>query len=83
MWLAKFRAELATFIGGRSHGHWLDEDGSSGRSKWAEWDDGFRSVVELMEGKKERVLEEAQSWREAMGAWGVLVDVSLRRDDLT
>lgn len=81
-WLAQFRADLAVLIGGRSHGHWLDEDNSSGRSKWADWEEGFRSVVELIEGKKERVLEEAQSWREAMGAWGVLVDVSLRRDDL-
>ncbi len=35
-----------------------------------------------MEGKAERVLEEAADWREAVGAWGVLVDLGMRRDDL-
>ena len=38
--------------------------------------------MELMEGRAERVLEEAGDWREALGAWGILVDVNLRRDDL-
>lgn len=36
----------------------------------------------MMEGKPERILEEAADWREALGAWGVLVDVGMRRDDL-
>jgi nuclear pore complex protein Nup85 len=35
-----------------------------------------------MEGKAEAVLEQAADWREAVGAWGVLVDVELKRDDL-
>lgn len=39
-------------------------------------------MVELMEGKAERVLEESSDWREALGAWGIMVDVGLKRDDL-
>ena len=76
MWLARFRAEFAAFLGGRGRGSWLDS------AEWVGWESDFRTVVELMEGKVERVLEEAADWREAMGAWGVLVDVGLRRDDL-
>ena len=75
-WLARFRAEFAAFLGGRGSGRWLED------AKWAGWETDFRTVVELMEGKAERVMEEAADWREAMGAWGVLVDVGLRRDDL-
>ncbi|WVQ98889.1 hypothetical protein IAU59_006020 [Kwoniella sp. CBS 9459] len=76
VWLAKFRAELANFIGGRSRGKWFED------AKWASWESDFRTVVELMEGKPGRILEEAADWREALGAWGVLVDVDMRRDHL-
>ncbi|KAL7424161.1 hypothetical protein Q5752_001747 [Cryptotrichosporon argae] len=79
MWLARLRAELAGHVGGKDRGKWLD-DGTGG--DWKAWEDDFRAVVELMEGKSERVLEESADWREAVGAWGVLVDVGLRRDDL-
>lgn len=81
LWLAQFRADLATFEGGRGRGHWFD-DGGAGRSAWASWEDDFRSVTELLEGKTERLFAEVADWREALGAWGVLIDVSLRRDDL-
>lgn len=83
-WLSKFRAELAAFIGGRAKGKWLDVPGggSEGAGSWNDWEEDFRVVVELMEGKSERVLAESADWREAVGAWGVLVDVGLRRDDL-
>ncbi|TXT13662.1 hypothetical protein VHUM_01029 [Vanrija humicola] len=80
-WLARFRAEFASFLGGRGRGHWLDGAGGPS-SEWAGWEDDFRSVLELLEGKPERIFEESSDWREALGAWGVLVDVSLRRDDL-
>ncbi|ODN98518.1 nuclear pore complex protein Nup85 [Cryptococcus wingfieldii CBS 7118] len=76
-WLSRFRSELATHLGGKGKGKWFEgiQDGQK-------WEGDFRSVVELMEGKMERVLEESGDWREALGAWGVLVDVDLRRDHL-
>ncbi|KAL1411069.1 hypothetical protein Q8F55_002016 [Vanrija albida] len=81
-WLARFRAEFASFLGGRGRGHWLEDSSSSYSSEWATWEDDFRSVLELLEGKAERVFEESSDWREAIGAWGVLVNVGLRRDDI-
>ncbi|WWD16071.1 hypothetical protein CI109_100496 [Kwoniella shandongensis] len=76
LWLAKFRAELTSFTGGKSRGSWF------GEAKWASLEGDFRTVIELMEGKPNRVLEEAADWREALGAWGILVDVDMRRDHL-
>ncbi|KAK8869665.1 hypothetical protein IAR55_000233 [Kwoniella newhampshirensis] len=76
LWLAKFRAEFTNFVGGKARGKWF------GEPKWATWEVDFRTVVELMEGKPNRILEEAADWREALGAWGVLVDVDMRRDHL-
>lgn len=64
------------FAAGKEKGAWLEEDG------WEEWEECFRGVIEIMEGKEARVLAEAADWREALGAWGVLVNPGLRRDDL-
>lgn len=75
-WLARFRAELSALSGGRPRGRWIED------SQWAGWESDLRTVIDLMEGKAERILEEAADWREAAGAWGVLVDVGMRRDDL-
>lgn len=74
-WLAQLRADIVTFEGGRGRGNWFD-------GEWSSWEEDFRSVTELLEGKPERLFQEAADWREAVGAWGVLVDVGLRRDDL-
>lgn len=85
-WLGRFRAELAAFVGGKPRGKWFETgvtgESGGGRGEWTIWEDDFRAVIELMEGRVERVLEESADWREALGAWGVLVDVGLRRDDL-
>ncbi|ORX33416.1 Nup85 nucleoporin-domain-containing protein [Kockovaella imperatae] len=78
-WLSTFRAELTTTLKGRTRGKWFEGEEISDPGSWER---DFKSVVELMEGKPERVLAEASDWREALGAWGVLVDVNLRRDDL-
>ena len=80
-WLSRLRAEVSTFLGGRPKGSWLEEKNGGGKD-WKRWEDGFRVVIDLMEGKAEAVLEQAADWREAVGAWGVLVDVQLKRDDL-
>jgi nuclear pore complex protein Nup85 len=77
LWLARFRAELAASTGGRARGKLL-----GGSGEWTEFESEFRTVVELMEGREETVLAEVGSWREAVGAWGLLVDVGMRRDDL-
>lgn len=76
-WSARFKAEWISALG----------TGASGRSdanmKGKDWEAELKSVAELMEGKAEKVLDEASDWREALGAWGVLVDPGLRRDDLS
>ncbi|WVN86702.1 uncharacterized protein L203_101874 [Cryptococcus depauperatus CBS 7841] len=74
-WLVKFRSEFQTWLSGKPRGKWFDDE-------YKRWEDDFRGIVELMEGKTERVLQEAGDWREALGAWGILVDVNLRRDHL-
>lgn len=79
-WIGQFRAEFETAIGGRSRGHWLDDGGS--KNEYSSMEDELRRVVELIQGNQDRLLQEAGDWREAAGAWGVLVDVNLRRDDL-
>lgn len=76
-WLTRFQTELAGAVGGRAKGNWFKgEDVGEGT------EEEVRLVVELMEGNEETVLAQAADWREALGAWGVLVDVGLRRDDL-
>lgn len=79
-WLDRFQAELTASTNGEKRGKWFDE---ARNGKYAAIEKDFIAVVELMEGKPERVLEESSDWREALGAWGVLVDVTLRRDDLS
>jgi nuclear pore complex protein Nup85 len=76
--LINFRAEVAVLTGGKK-GKWFGED----ERRWSGWENDFRIVVELMEGSSERVLEESSDWREALGAWGILVDVGMKRDDLS
>ncbi|GMK54991.1 hypothetical protein CspeluHIS016_0200470 [Cutaneotrichosporon spelunceum] len=80
-WLVGFRSDVDTVTGGRSRSNWLGTD-QSGDLEWSGWEESFKSLVELMEGKADRVLAEGNDWREAIGAWGMLVDVGLRRDDL-
>jgi nuclear pore complex protein Nup85 len=75
-WLGRLRAEVSTFLGGRPKGKWLEE------GDWKKFEEGFRVVIDLMEGKADAVLDQAADWREALGAWGVLVDVQFKRDDL-
>lgn len=47
-----------------------------------EFEAQFRCLLELMIGVKERVFEACDDWREALGAWGVLVQPALKRDDV-
>ncbi|WWC89869.1 uncharacterized protein L201_004797 [Kwoniella dendrophila CBS 6074] len=76
-WLAKFKVELINFIGNKQKGHWFSDDNTTNSIE-----NDFKVIIELMEGKPQRILEEASDWREALGAWGILVDVDMRRDHL-
>ena len=42
----------------------------------------FRCLLELLAGVPERVLEFSEDWKEAVAAWGTLVQPMLKRDDL-
>ncbi|PWN52416.1 Nucleoporin, Nup85-like protein [Violaceomyces palustris] len=42
----------------------------------------FRCLLELMAGVKDRIFEACEDWREALGAWGTLVQPTLKRDDI-
>lgn len=42
----------------------------------------LRCLLELLAGVDERVLEFAEDWKEAVAAWGALVQPSLKRDDI-
>lgn len=42
----------------------------------------FRCLLELLAGVPERVLEFSEDWKEAVAAWGTLVQPHLKRDDL-
>ena len=76
-WLSRFQSELAAVTSGPAAKDWL---GGGEDMKGTEED--LRAVVDLMEGKADRVLEQSTDWREALGAWGVLVKVDMGRDDL-
>ncbi|EPQ31250.1 uncharacterized protein PFL1_01435 [Pseudozyma flocculosa PF-1] len=47
-----------------------------------EYEAQFRCLLELMAGVKDRVFEACEDWREALGAWGHLVQPTLKRDDV-
>lgn len=40
---------------------------------------GLRVFLEVLVGNRERVVEAAEDWREALCAWGTLVDIGLKR----
>ena len=47
-----------------------------------EYEAQFRCLFELMAGVKDRIFEACEDWREALGAWGTLVQPTLKRDDV-
>lgn len=71
-WVARIKAELAT----------TGKKGERIGKDWQAWEQNFQIVIDLMTGEENVVLDEANDWKEAVGAWGILVDVGLRRDDL-
>lgn len=47
-----------------------------------EFEAQFRCLLEVMAGVQERVFEACDDWKEALGAWGVLIQPALKRDDV-
>lgn len=43
---------------------------------------GLRVFLEVLAGNRERVVEAAEDWKEALAAWATLVDVGLKRDGM-
>ncbi|KDQ19196.1 hypothetical protein BOTBODRAFT_171134 [Botryobasidium botryosum FD-172 SS1] len=52
-----------------------------------EWREGIELLCGIMEGKKEALFDicdrEGWGWREALGAWGVWIDVRLNREEVS
>lgn len=42
----------------------------------------FRCLLELLCGVQERILEFSEDWKEALCAWGILVQPAIKRDDV-
>ena len=76
-WLSRFQSDLAALTGGPGKEGWL-----GGGKEWDGVEKDLRLLVELMEGNKEKVLEQSETWREALGAWGLLVQVDMSRDEV-
>lgn len=82
-WLGSVRALLA-----RVEGEMDEAEADLGASEEEavelrlEYEAKFRCLLELAAGVKERVFEACEDWKEALGAWGTLVQPSLRRDDV-
>ncbi|PWN91098.1 hypothetical protein FA10DRAFT_299740 [Acaromyces ingoldii] len=93
-WLGQVRALLAGLEGdmddmerelGQSRGaddEDGDGDGDDVEDERLELEAQFRCLVELMAGVRDRVFEACENWTEALGAWGVLVQPALKRDDV-
>jgi nuclear pore complex protein Nup85 len=47
-----------------------------------EYEAQFRCLLQLVAGERQRVFEACEDWREALGAWGTLVQPTMRRDDV-
>ena len=89
-----FSTENEFFV---AHRRWLQEvrqlrvevdmlDDGDGRGEWRE---GLEDMMGVLEGKQDVIVrmcsdeEGGHGWREAVGVWGIWVNVELRRDDLT
>lgn len=58
----------------------LQEDEAE-EERWT-WEAEFTILLRIMAGSKDQILECSGSWKEALGAWGILVSPSLKRDDV-
>ncbi|KAE8226798.1 hypothetical protein CF319_g643 [Tilletia indica] len=59
-----------------------DGNESDGNDERLDLEVGFMILLGTMAGDSERILEASESWQEALGAWGLLVQPSLTREDV-
>jgi nuclear pore complex protein Nup85 len=76
-WLSRFQNELVGAGIDPAASEWL-----GGGADLARTEKDLRTLVDIMEGKAEKVLEQSDNWREALGAWGILVKVNMSRDEV-
>ncbi len=74
---------------GRPRGEWFEYEAESGedvedgiRDRMRDWEEYLMVVADLLSGDEEVVVRECEDWMEVLGAWGVLVDVKLKRTEL-
>jgi nuclear pore complex protein Nup85 len=88
-WKNALKAQVMAFGRGRPRGEWFEyEDEGRGdvsddiRDQMRDWEEYLMVVADLLSGDEEVVLRECEDWMEVLGAWGVLVDVKLKRAEL-
>lgn len=96
-WRDGFKAQVTAFTRGKERsGGWLEfeneEDGDDDTMEQLSADDlaeqaqtfekFFMSITNLLLGDADKVLLECQDWIAAVAIWGVLVEPTLKRDDL-
>ncbi len=89
-WRNALAAQVQAFARGRARGEWFefDADAAEGgaadeddeREMLKEYEEYLVRVADMLAGDEGVVLSECEDWREALGTWGLLVDVQLRRD---
>jgi nuclear pore complex protein Nup85 len=96
-WRDGFKAQVTAFTRGRERsGGWLEfeneddvEDDSMEQlsaedltEQAQNFENFFMGITNLLLGDADKVLLESQDWIAAMAIWGVLVEPTLKRDDL-
>lgn len=89
-WRNALSAQVQAFARGRPRGEWFefDADAAEGgpadeadeREMLREYEEYLVRVADMLGGDEGVVLGECEDWREAVGAYGVLVEVQMRRD---
>ncbi|KAK0528833.1 hypothetical protein OC834_003913 [Tilletia horrida] len=59
-----------------------DGNESEGNDERLDLEVGFMILLGTLAGDSERILEASESWQEALGAWGLLVQPSMTREDV-
>jgi nuclear pore complex protein Nup85 len=90
-WRNALKSQVTAFGRGKPRGEWFefesegpgeDDVDEDVKEKMRDWEEYLMTVGDLLMGDEEVVLRECEDWKEAVGCWGVLVDVALKRDDL-
>lgn len=86
-WRAEFKAQVATHRRGRTNG-WLEfkrlpqQSDDDMREDAKAWESFFDTIVDVVAGEENRVLDECEDWKTAVAAWGVLIEPRIKREDL-